>query len=404
MVEVMMFIGGLIRRRHRFFVRSKSKIENGRTTDRIWRSSQARETDRLPQQKKVCVARVCTTFRISTMHTTNNTTTSSSSSPDGDLTEMTTPLLQREPLDDDDDDDDDNIGIAQELGGHKYVLNPSRKLLNRQHDAKDRWRLWLARPVRMLKWTGIVVLSPILLFSTVCLTTIMYISPKSLQHIIIAPFLSKICACLDTKLSIERTTLLKNIHGNVLDLGCGSGQYFQYYTNKNCSRIVALEPIRSLHSKIQQQAEKYLSSNQQQQCLFELYDMTLEEYLQQQQQQQESMIKFDWIILGNVLCEVDNVQRTLQSVDRALKVGGMVYFSEHVACSAHHHQTIWRRRLQFLFNPIWKTLSGGCNINRDSLVWIQSMRNWKVISWDYSSSLRVGLGPFVLGLAQKVSN
>jgi len=38
----------------------------------------------------------------------------------------------------------------------------------------------------------------------------------------------------------------------------------------------------------------------------------------------------DWIILGNVLCEIPDVDEALRILDRLLKPGGRVYYSEHV--------------------------------------------------------------------------
>lgn len=65
--------------------------------------------------------------------------------------------------------------------------------------------------------------------------------------------------------------------------------------------------------------------------------------------------QFDRIILGNVLCEVDDPVSFLKTVDTLLKPGGRVYFSEHVLDSG------WRRTLQELVSPWWALVSDGCH-------------------------------------------
>ena len=66
--------------------------------------------------------------------------------------------------------------------------------------------------------------------------------------------------------------------------------------------------------------------------------------------------KFDFIILGNVLCEVPCVRETLAQIDVLLKPGGKVYFSEHVASPVG----TWQRRYQDFTNPCWRLFMAGC--------------------------------------------
>jgi SAM-dependent methyltransferase len=106
---------------------------------------------------------------------------------------------------------------------------------------------------------------------------------------------------------------------------------------------------------------------------------------------------FDWVIFGNVLCEVDSQQSTLIHIHKLLKPGGHVYFSEHVAAPRDTRA----RQIQDCCNPLWSRISGGCNCNRDSLHALEGMAEWEVVSWEMSH-IKVMFGPFVMGLAQKV--
>lgn len=181
----------------------------------------------------------------------------------------------------------------------------------------------------------------------------------------------------------QRKLLLSKIQGRVLDVGAGGGGYFSYYAGK-VSSVVALEPFRDLHPVLREKAEEVGIQNEN----IRICQDPVEIF-----QDDEG---FDWIILGNVLCEVRNVGSALKAVDRLLKPGGNVYFCEHVG----RPHGDWRRLYQNIFNPFWCKVSGGCNCNHDSLTMIQQIPNWDVVSWQFES-IQVGLGPVVMGLAKK---
>lgn len=125
----------------------------------------------------------------------------------------------------------------------------------------------------------------------------------------------------------------------------------------------------------------------------ECHACDIETYVREHPQQRAT---FDWVILGNVLCEIDDQISALQCINHVLKPGGHVYFSEHIGAP----KGTWTRRLQDFINPIWRTAGGGCNCNHDSLENIQKTPGWQVIFWNYNG-FKVGLAPFVLGLAMK---
>jgi SAM-dependent methyltransferase len=108
--------------------------------------------------------------------------------------------------------------------------------------------------------------------------------------------------------------------------------------------------------------------------------------------------KFDWVILDNVLCEVENQQSTLESINRLLTEGGHVYFSKHLAA----HPSTFVQKLQDLINPWWRRVSGVCNCNRVSLVALEGMAEWDVISWQMNN-LTAFTVPIVMGLVRKAT-
>ena len=268
---------------------------------------------------------------------------------------------------------------SQKLGDRNFTIDTAR--IDGRHAA-------VSPVVKALKATTMIVLSPVALFVGSIATAFMLLSPNSLKNRIVSFWTPLICDKLDGMFVPERKELLKDCRGCILDIGSGGGAYLRYF--KEASEIVALEPNSELHETIRREAKSQRIAADR----LTILAMDTESYLEHNTK--DARGKFDWVILGNVLCEIEDHASTLQAVDRMLRPGGMLYFSEHIGCP----RGTWRRLLQELLNPFWRVLSHGCNIHRDSLLEIQSMPNWEVISWTYHN-LRIGLGPFVIGLAQK---
>ena len=178
----------------------------------------------------------------------------------------------------------------------------------------------------------------------------------------------------------ERQELLKDVRGKVLDLGSGAGAYLKHC--QNADQVVAVEPVEVLHDSIRKRGQN-IKKLRIVSWLDDLMDA-------------EDPRSFDWVILGNVLCEVTDLETTLHQIDVLLKPGGKVYFSEHIG----RPKGTWQRLIQDRVNPLWRHMGGGCNCNRDSLVAIQERRSWDTVSWTYNH-IQVCMGPFVMGLAEK---
>ena len=164
-------------------------------------------------------------------------------------------------------------------------------------------------------------------------------------------------------------------------MGAGGGAYFQYFTKAD--RVVAVEPQEVMYPIL----NKVANENG-------LVEPTKEFSIVRDLEDVKG--SFDHVIFGNVLCEVPNVDQTLQQVDKLLAPGGRVYFSEHIGRPAG----TWARWFQDFYNPMHRHISVGCNCNRDSLEKMRSMENWEVVYWKYEH-FQVCMGPFVLGLAMK---
>jgi SAM-dependent methyltransferase len=217
--------------------------------------------------------------------------------------------------------------------------------------------------------------------------SLLVISPRFVRFTVVSKFLPLIMKSLDAKLRNQRSLLLQHVKGKVLDVGSGGGIYMNYLNR--ASHIVALEPMRALHPVIMQSAKKAGV-----QGTLQLTSDTLEDYVRNNPSEHGT---FDWIVLGNVLCEVPDTQTALDCVHALLKSGGHVYFCEHIASP----RGSWKRLMQNVVNPAWTRVSAGCHCNRESLYCIQGMPHWDTVVWTMRDLSVVG-GPMVLGLAQKV--
>ena len=90
------------------------------------------------------------------------------------------------------------------------------------------------------------------------------------------------------------------------------------------------------------------------------------------------------VILGNVLCEIPDVDENLRILNRMLKPGGRIYFSEHVK------QEGMIGILQEFINPVWVLASDGCNCNRNTLEAFKKV-GWKFKHWTFQGKSKIAM-------------
>ena len=109
----------------------------------------------------------------------------------------------------------------------------------------------------------------------------------------------------------------------VLDVGCGGAPYFKYMSKSaskgQLRRVVALEPNIFMHKGILKQAEKFLHGVKVDVVGGKIANLV-----------PTYAGKFDHIILGNVLCEVDDVEDAISTLRLLLRPGGRIFVCEHV--------------------------------------------------------------------------
>lgn len=156
------------------------------------------------------------------------------------------------------------------------------------------------------------------------------------------------CACSSKPIMKQREKIVPQAHGNVLELGCGSGTNFALYNRARVDRLYALEPALGMVKRARKAADALEFSN----------DIEFLEAGAEAVPLEDNTI--DTAIITFVLCTIPDWQSALSEVRRVLKPGGQVLFSEH-GLAPDQPVAKWQRRIE----PIWKPLAGGCHLTRD---------------------------------------
>jgi ubiquinone/menaquinone biosynthesis C-methylase UbiE len=147
---------------------------------------------------------------------------------------------------------------------------------------------------------------------------------------------------------VNRTMLLSNLEGTILDVGAGTGVNFRFF--KQASRIIAIEPSAPMLEK----AKSKITDD----SIIETYNLGVND------QTLENIIEdgtIDNIVCTLVLCTIPDPELSLQKFKRWLKPDGRLIILEHIRSKKHIHG-----KLQDWANPIWKVVGEGCNLNRNT--------------------------------------
>jgi ubiquinone/menaquinone biosynthesis C-methylase UbiE len=145
-----------------------------------------------------------------------------------------------------------------------------------------------------------------------------------------------------------RHALLKQVSGEVLEIGAGTGANIKLYSDR-VTRLVLTEPDKHMRKLLKKQAGKHRLEN------VSVTGGTAEQI----EADDES---FDFVVSSLVCCSVTDLNTCLSEIRRVLKPGGSLVFLEHVAAANGSS----RRRWQNIINPVWTTFMGNCHLNRET--------------------------------------
>lgn len=149
----------------------------------------------------------------------------------------------------------------------------------------------------------------------------------------------------------QRQITLANAHGNVLEIGFGTGLNLRYYP-ETVTKLTALDSENFRPEIVQQRIAK---------ARFPVEQVQLDAG----GKLPFADASFDTVVTTWTLCSIANVDAALLEMKRVLEPAGALLFCEH-GRSDDAKTAAWQDRL----NPLQKIVGCGCNMNRamDSLL------------------------------------
>jgi ubiquinone/menaquinone biosynthesis C-methylase UbiE len=149
-----------------------------------------------------------------------------------------------------------------------------------------------------------------------------------------------------------RRELVSDLAGRVLEIGCGTGAMFKYFSAQ--AQVEAIEPEQDFL----EHALKKATSN----------DGRIHARAGDGMKLDYPDGSFDAVVFGLVLCSVPSVEQVLAEAHRVLRVGGQLRALEHVRSEAAVPGF-----LMDVFNPLWMKLNQqNCRWNRNPLAAIEA--------------------------------
>ena len=153
-------------------------------------------------------------------------------------------------------------------------------------------------------------------------------------------------AAMSTKpITYQRRKVVPRAEGRVLEIGFGAGHNLPYYDAGKVTHLWALEPSKEMRARA---AERVAASP----IAIEFLDLPGEQIPLDDG-------CADNILITYTMCTIPDVMKALGEMRRVLKPTGRMIFCEHGA-APDAGVANWQRRI----TPVWKTLCGGCHVDR----------------------------------------
>jgi len=181
---------------------------------------------------------------------------------------------------------------------------------------------------------------------------------QSLSKDVFAPLKRKIFADLSER--------LKEVNGDVLEIGIGAGENFLYYPQG--TSLIAVDPNPHVETLLRENLEKIGDR-------VHLKKFVVASAEDMNCTSGEFGVKDNSVaaVVGTfLLCSLtdDQTTKTLQEVKRVLLPGGRFYFLEHVAGKPDTFQSFVQHFMTK--SLIYPTLINGCRCNKNTLSWIEN--------------------------------
>jgi ubiquinone/menaquinone biosynthesis C-methylase UbiE len=152
--------------------------------------------------------------------------------------------------------------------------------------------------------------------------------------------------CRSTAILAERKRWVPRAHGEVLELGVGSGLNLPFYDASRVTRITGIDPSAPLLARAAKRAATAPVPTE-----------LLRGHAEALPFADRS---FDCALVTYSLCSVEDPLRVLAEVRRVLRPDGELLFVEHGLARDASTQ-----RRQRLLTPLWRRVAGNCHLDRD---------------------------------------
>jgi len=149
----------------------------------------------------------------------------------------------------------------------------------------------------------------------------------------------------EASLTRWRSDLLRDLSGDVLEIGAGTGANLPLYPPA-VRRLVLVEPDPHMRRRLVHRHPAGAPA-------LEIRPERLETL-------NLPPASFDAVVATLVFCSVPDQAAALRHVRELLRPGGRLVFLDHVAAEADPRAAAWQRRL----DPIWRRVAGGCHLTR----------------------------------------
>ncbi|MFE4106767.1 class I SAM-dependent methyltransferase [Almyronema epifaneia] len=181
--------------------------------------------------------------------------------------------------------------------------------------------------------------------------------------------------------AMHRQALLKEVTGNVLEIGFGTGLNLAYYPDA-VQQLTIVDPNPGVNAIAQKRIQASSKQVQSYRVSGESLPMADE--------------TFDSVVSTWTLCSIPQVDQALAEVARVLKPGGRFFFVEH-GLSPEGGVQAWQNRL----TPVQKVIADGCHLNRPIQALVE--QHLKILKLDtfYEPGFPKVASYFYQGVAEK---
>ena len=154
------------------------------------------------------------------------------------------------------------------------------------------------------------------------------------------------CACATPPIMKQREKVVPRASGTVLEVGIGTGLNLPFYDASRVKQVIGLDPSEKSWE---------LAAERTAQLAFPVEFIGLPS--EKIPLDDDSV---DTVVVTFSLCTIPDPVAALRGMKRVLRAEGNLIFCEH-GRAPDESICRWQDRI----NPLWKTLAGGCHLNRD---------------------------------------